>query len=218
MFEIGLIRVLTSDDQDFVDMHGRLIERLYPNLNVTSACIPDQREGIHGPEQEAQAIPKIVALATERFAHKDMILVSCAEDPGVEQIREALPGVLVTGGGESASAMALRIGGRVGVLGITDVAPKAYIRLLGDRLVGNYRPELVHSSPDLLTDAGRRSCIDTSLKMKADGCEVIALGCTGLATIGIAGQITQITGLQVVDPVIAMGACCAFHAATARAF
>ena len=52
--------------------------------------------------------------------------------------------------------------------------------------------------------------------MAEDGCDVIALGCTGLATIGIAGELQRETGLPVIDPVVALGAFAAYGAAHAE--
>ncbi|WP_251177829.1 aspartate/glutamate racemase family protein [Adlercreutzia agrestimuris] len=213
MFEVGLIRVITLDDPKQLNMHGKVIEQLYPDIAVESACIPNQPEGIHSAELCREAIPKIVELACERFAHKDMILVSCADDPAVEEIKAALPGMPVTGGGECCVATALRYGQNIGVLGIIDQAPKAYRRILEGRLVGNYRPEGVHSTLDLQTDQGYEACIETARRMAADGCDVIALGCTGLATVGIASELEQVSGLPVIDPVVAMGAFVALEAA-----
>lgn len=213
MFNVGLIRVITLDDPEALCAHERVIESLYPGIAVESACIPDQPEGIHSPEQTAEAIPKIVELARTRFADKDMILVSCAEDPGVEEIRAALPGMPVTGGGECAVAAALRYGARVGVLGIVDYPPKAYQRLLGDRLVGNFRPEGVHCTLDLQTPEGHAAVLETARAMADASCEVIALGCTGLGTIGVASELERLTGLPVIDPVVAMGAFATLEAA-----
>ena len=213
MFNVGLIRVIPLDEAQGLNTHGQLIESLYPDIAVESACIPNQPEGIHSPEQTDEAIPKIVQVARERFANKDMILVSCAEDPGVEEIRAAMPGMPVTGGGECAVAAALRYGERVGVLGIVDYAPKAYRRLLGDRLVGNFRPEGVNCTLDLQTPEGHDSCVRTARAMAEAGCEVIALGCTGLGTIGIAAELERVTGLPVIDPVVAMGAFVTLEAA-----
>lgn len=213
MFNVGLIRVITLDEAQGLNTHGQLIESLYPDIAVESACIPNQPEGIHSPEQTDEAIPKIVQVARECFANKDMILVSCAEDPGVEEIRAAMPGMPVTGGGECAVAAALRYGERVGVLGIVDYAPKAYRRLLGDRLVGNFRPEGVNCTLDLQTPEGHDSCVRTARAMAEAGCEVIALGCTGLGTIGVAAELERVTGLPVIDPVVAMGAFVTLEAA-----
>lgn len=84
-FRVGLIRVLTSDDPHFVDMHGQIIMDHFPGIQVESRCIPDQWEGIHSHELELIAVPKIVELA-KTFQDKDMIIVSCADDPGVAEI------------------------------------------------------------------------------------------------------------------------------------
>ena len=233
-FKLGLIRVITCDEPG-LGAHGRLLEAAYPFLSVESRCIPGQPEGIHSHEMELAAVPKIVDLAREAFASKDAILVSCAEDPGAPEIRAALPRTPVIGAGEAACAMALRYGRRVGVLGITDVAPKAYIRMLGEPLfdengariadedttqtagngclIANIRPHGVHSTLDLQTSEGRTACIEGARLLRRLGSEVIALGCTGMATIGIARELEDTTGLPVVDPVLAMGAFAAFEAA-----
>lgn len=233
-FEIGLIRVITCDAPD-LGAHGRLLEAAYPFLSVESRCIPDQPEGIHSHEMELAAVPKIVDLAREAFASKDAILVSCAEDPGAPEVRAALPRTPAIGAGEAACAMALRYGRRVGVLGITDVAPKAYIRMLGEPLfdengsriadedatqtaghgcqIANIRPHGVHSTLDLQTPEGRTACIEGARLLRRLGSDVIALGCTGMATIGIARELEDATRLPVIDPVLAMGAFAAFEAA-----
>lgn len=211
-FQIGLIRVLTTEDEELLNRHGKTIMEKYPMLEVESRCIPDQYEGIHSHELERLAIPKIVALAKE-FRDKDMILVSCADDPGVAEVREALPGMLVTGGGETTVALATRYGEKIGLLGIVEYAPKAYVRMIPDKLVGNIKPDGVNSTLDLMTPEGRKSCLKAAMDLKNMGAEVIALGCTGLATIGIAREIEEVTGIPVIDPVLAQGAFAAFEAA-----
>lgn len=203
-FQVGLIRVLTSDDQNFTDMHGRVIMNHFPGIEVESRCIPDQWEGIHSHELEAIAVPKIVALA-KSFRDKDMIIVSCADDPGVVEIRRALPGMPVTGGGETTAALASKYGDKIGILGITDYAPKAYVRMLKEKLVAVEKPEGVNSTLDLMTDEGKRNCIACAQKIKDMGAEVIALGCTGLTTIGVAPMLEKEVGIPVIDPVLAEG-------------
>lgn len=203
-FKVGLIRVLTSENQDFVDMHGRIIMEHFPGIEVESRCIPDQWEGIHSHELEQIAVPKIVALA-KTFRDKDMILVSCADDPGVAEIRQALPGMPVTGGGETTVALASKYSDKIGILGIVDYAPKAYLRMAKDKLVCVEKPEGVNSTLDLMTPEGKASCLECAKKIKAMGAGVIALGCTGLTTIGVAKWIEEEVGIPVIDPVLAEG-------------
>lgn len=202
-FKIGLIRVLTTEDENVLSAHGKQIMNYFPELDVETKCIPDQYEGIHSPELLDEAVPKIVETA-KTFKDVDMIIVSCADDPGVKEIREALPGIPVTGGGETTVALSLKYGQTIGVLGITDYAPQAYLRMVPNQIIIG-RPEGVHSTLDLMTPEGRKSVIEMGFKLKAKGAEVIALACTGLATIGIASELEKETGLPVIDPVLAEG-------------
>lgn len=175
----------------------------FPELQVETKCIPDQYEGIHSPELGELAIPKIVKTA-QSFTDVDMIIVSCADDPGVAEIRKVLSDIPVTGGGETTVALALKYGSKIGVLGITDYAPQAYRRMIPDQMILG-RPEGVHSTLDLMTPEGKESVLKLGLKLKEQGAEVIALACTGLATIGIAKDLENETGLPVIDPVMAEG-------------
>lgn len=202
-FRIGLIRVLTTEDPEVLLSHGKLIMENFPGLEVETKCIPDQWEGIHSEELGRIAVPKIVATA-KTFENPDMLIVSCADDPGVEEIRKELPGIPVTGGGETTVALALKYGEKIGVLGITDYAPQAYRRMIPDQMILG-KPECVNSTLDLMTPEGRAAMIKEGLRLKQEGAEVIALACTGLATIGIAKELEQTVGIPVIDPVLAEG-------------
>lgn len=210
-FKVGLIRVLTTEDEALLNLHGKILMEKFPMLEVESRCIPDQYEGIHSHELEALAVPKIVELA-KSFKDKDMILISCADDPGVKEVREALPGMPVTGGGETTVALATKYGEKIAVLGIADYAPKAYLRMIPDKLIAVGKPDGVDSTLDLMTPEGKASCLRKARELKEMGAEVIALGCTGLTTIGIAGEIEEATGLPVIDPVLAQGVFALFEA------
>ena len=83
-YKVGVIRVLTTEDETVLNRHGKLLERYYPMFQVTSRCIPEQFEGVHDEETERQSIPKVVALAEEMYREGfDAVIVSCAGDPGV---------------------------------------------------------------------------------------------------------------------------------------
>ncbi|MBC8571104.1 aspartate/glutamate racemase family protein [Zongyangia hominis] len=203
-FTVGLIRVITLEREEDRDCHGRLIMEYFPELRVISRCIPDQPEGVHSPETEALAAPKIVALAKElREEGADMILVSCAADPAVEDIRTL--GIPAMGAGECTAAVAGRYGKRVAVLGITPDAPSAFERLLGEGLIDASMPDGIRSTLDLQTPEGRQSAVDKAAWQKAQGAQVIALACTGMATIGLAPVLEKELGLPVIDPVLCEG-------------
>ena len=203
-FKVGLIRVLTTEDQDILLAHEKLLNQYFPMLTVETKCIPDQYEGIHSPELGALAVPKIVETA-KSFRDVDMIIVSCADDPGVAEIREAIPGIPVTGGGETTVALAMKYGQKIAILGIVDYAPKAYVRMIPDKLIAVGKPDGVESTLDLMTPEGRASCLKKARELKELGAEVIALGCTGLTTIGIAKEIEEEVHIPVIDPVLAEG-------------
>lgn len=202
-FKVGLIRVLTTEDQDILQAHGNMIMDRFPGIEVETKCIPDQYEGIHSAELCEKAIPKIVDIA-KTFHDADMLIVSCADDPGIEEIKKAIPAIPAIGAGEATAALSLKYGDKVGVLGITDYAPKAYAHMLQDKMILG-KPEGVDSTLDLLTTQGWADTIKKGKELKAQGAQVIALACTGMGTIGIAKDLEKATEIPVIDPVIAEG-------------
>ena len=59
-YKVGLIRVLTTEEEELLQLHGKLIESYFPMFQVVSRCIPDQPEGIHDDETFAVGVPKVV--------------------------------------------------------------------------------------------------------------------------------------------------------------
>ena len=211
-WNVGLIRVVTMTDVKMRDLHGQKIMEYFPQLTVESCCIPDQPEGIHSPETRARAVPKIID-AAKAFSGKDAIIVSCADDPGVAELR-SLVSVPVIGAGSSVAVLARRYGPKAGVLGITDYAPPPYVEIFGGDLINPGRPDGVHTTFDLMTPEGRLSVMRTARYLKEAGVQSIALSCTGMSTIGIAAVLRQATGLPVVDPVLAEGICTCYECLT----
>lgn len=209
-FKVGIIRVVTLDDQELLNLHGKMIEQRFPGIITETKCIPDQPEGIHSEEQKQIAVPKIVALA-KSFKDVNMLIVSCADDPGVQEIRDTNPGIPVTGAGESSAAIASIYGNRIALLGITGYAPEPYIRMIPNKILTVGKPDGVNSTLDLMTKTGRENAVKKGLEQKEMGAQVILLTCTGMSTIGIASELEEITGLPVIDPVLAEGMF-AYHA------
>ncbi|HEX9017393.1 MAG TPA: aspartate/glutamate racemase family protein [Chloroflexota bacterium] len=204
MATVGVIRVLTTDDPDFLSAHGRIIERRF-GLKTVNRCIPDQWTGIYDDASEAIAVPKIIRLGTEMAADGvDAIVVSCAADPAVSELRAALK-IPVIGAGSAASAVALSQADRVGVLNLNETAPGPVRRILGDCFVGEDAPEGVENSPQLLTDWGKQAALEAAKRLARLGAGSIVLACTGYGTIGMAGTLREQLGLVAVDPVVAAG-------------
>jgi Asp/Glu/hydantoin racemase len=213
MVKIGLIRVVSFDDPAMAGLHGRLLEEHYPEFRVLSRCIPDQPKGIYDDPTEAQALPKIVELGV-RMEREDGIaalIISCAADPGVEELRGKLR-IPVIGAGSSAAALALAYSGQVATLGITEGTPERMRRALGLALVGEARPEGVRTTLDLMNDEGRRNALAACRDLVSrSGAGVVALACTGFATIGLAAELEKESGVPVLDPVLAAGAVTRFY-------
>lgn len=208
-FKLGLVRVVTLNDEKLLNQHGRLLEQYYPQFVVESRSIPDQPEGIHDDETEAMAVPKIIKLVKD-WQGLDAVVISCAGDPAVKELREELA-IPVIGAGEATALLALNYGKKFGVLGITEEIPRAYAKAFGENIVGTCRTEGVNSTLDLMTEPGRKNVIQKALELKALGAEVIALACTGMSTIEIAGELEDICRIPVIDPVMAEGALAYFE-------
>lgn len=202
---VGLIRVLTTHDENLLKAHGQLLEDRFPELLVESRCIDDQPKGIYDEKTSAIALPKIVTLGEEMEREGvEALIVSCADDPGVAELR-AIVKIPVVGAGSSSACCALSRGMRVGTLGIREGAPRVMKEILGKHLVVETRPEGVKTTLDLMTGAGRENALRAAQYLRSKGAEVIALACTGYATIGIAKDLETATGIPVVEAVEAAG-------------
>jgi len=202
-FKIGVIRVLTTEDSKVLESHGRLLEKYFPMFETVSRCIPDQYSGVHNDETEAIAIPKVIELGVSMAADVDAIIISCAGDPGLEGLRQAVS-VPVIGAGEATAVLATTYGDVFGVLGITDQPPPAYKKYF-KKIVGVHRPESVHTTLDLVKERGRKAVFETAVSIKEAGAKVIAISCTGIGPLEICGEIEAHCGVPVIDPIKAEG-------------
>jgi Asp/Glu/hydantoin racemase len=212
---VGLIRVLTTKDENVLKAHGRLLEARFPEFQVESRCIDDQPEGIYDEKTSAIALPKIITLGEEMEREgMEALIVSCADDPGVGELRKIVK-IPVVGAGSSCASVALSCGGKIGTLGIRERAPRIMRDILGDHLVAQTRPGGVKTTLDLMTREGRENALRAAQDLRSKGAEVIALACTGYATIGIAKDLETAAGIPVVEAVEAAGLF-AWHLAMGR--
>lgn len=202
---VGIIRVISSEDPEFLGRHGLVLERFF-GLQTVSRAIPDQPTGIHSSDTELRAIPKVIAAAHQLVEQEKVssVLISCAADPGLGELRGQLP-VPVVGAGAAAAALAMATADRIGVLGITAEVPAAVADALGDRLVADIVPAGVSDTTDLLTAQGRAAALQAASELKAAGAQCIVFACTGLTTIGLRPEVVAEVGVPVVDAVLAAG-------------
>ena len=215
MSKIGLIRVLSTDDVELLNNHGRLLEENIgtSDLTVVSRCIQGHPQGIWNSVEEKKALPKIVRLGQEMERQDGVaaLLVSCVADPGVPELRETVD-VPVIGAGAASAATALALGQPVGALSIVPGILPPISDVLGKQLVGWEVPEGVTTTVDLMSQQGKERIVEAGERLKAQGAGVILLACTGFSTIRIAHFLEARLGLPVIDPVISAGLV-AFYAA-----
>ncbi|WP_062234464.1 aspartate/glutamate racemase family protein [Fictibacillus sp. FJAT-27399] len=201
---IGVIRVFTTEDDEVLEQHGKVISDRYrvPTINK---CIPNQPLGIFNDETEKIAVPKIVELG--KILQQDgceVLVISCAADPAIEELRSEVT-IPVIGAGSSASLTALAIGQPVGVLGITDTPPAIIKNLLGDLMIGYARPEGVSNTTDLMTPSGREKGLEAARSLLDQGAKGIVFACTGFSTIGLADVLRKTLNVYIIDAVEAEG-------------
>lgn len=210
---MGLIRVLSTEDLEILNSHGKLLEAFIPNLKVMSRCIEGYPKGLWNQEEERQAIPEIVRLGQE-LEHTegvDILFVSCVADPGVPELREVVS-VPVIGAGSASAGMALSLGKPVGALSITDWILPPVAEVLGKALVGWEKPTHVQTTLDLMSEEGREGIIKAGQRLIDEGAGVILLACTGFSTVRLAPFLEDRLRVPVIDPVLS-GGLIAYYAA-----
>jgi len=177
---IGLIRVLTLTDQREIDRHGSIIESAFPGLKVTSSCIENQPKGLYDKASEEEAKPKIIGLAKELEKGVEAIIVSCAADPAVVELKEVL-NIPVVGAGESLAAVSRTLGDGVGVVTITNEVPGAVARGLQNHCLAWSKVEGVETTLDLEEEDIVARAASAANGLKIQGCDVIALAAGSIA-------------------------------------
>ncbi|KPK88960.1 hypothetical protein AMJ80_10435 [bacterium SM23_31] len=204
--KIGLLRVLTlKDGKPDHFHHENVIESNFPDLKVVSRSIEDQYEGIYDEETEKKAIPKIIELG-KKMGKEDIeaLIVDCAADPGVGELRKIVK-IPVIGAGSSSASLALAYGSRIATMGIRGDAPKIMKKVLGRHLVCAVKPGGVKTALDLMTEEGKKNSIIAVTDLYKENIDVIALACTGYAALGIDSELEKAAGVPVVNALVAAG-------------
>ncbi len=203
--KVGLIRVVTLGDKELMELHGKIIEKNIPELIVISECIPNQPYGIYDEISEREAIPKIISLGV-KMVKKDVraLIVSCAADPGVIELRRKV-NVPVIGAGSAVAHIAASIADEIGVLTMAGELPKVISEILGDKIKATAYPANVKNTLDLMRNETLNEIFRAARKLEEIGCKVILLACTGYSTINAAEKLRKVVNIPVIDPVVASG-------------
>lgn len=203
MKTVGLIRVVSGLPRELEEAHADLLQSEYPSLRVVTAAIDGFPRGLYDPELAERAVPAILHVAESLAPRVDALAVSCADDPGVAELRQLYPKP-VLGAGASLAAACLALGGKVGVLTMTTHLPCALgMRLEGRDFAWRHVPG-VRDTTDLV--AAREAILATASQLIDAGCTVLALACTGFSTTGTAAVLRERLSRTVLDPVLTMGA------------
>ena len=118
--KVGLIRVLTTNDENLLKTHENILKERFADLEIETKCIKDQPKGIYDDDTLRIAVPKIVELAHE-FEDRgfDIVYISCAGDPGLDECRNELKDTCHRHPGSSC-AVAASYSSKIGVMGITE--------------------------------------------------------------------------------------------------
>ncbi|SDY99318.1 Asp/Glu/hydantoin racemase [Evansella caseinilytica] len=196
---LGIIRVLTTEDEAILQEHSRLIKAEF-QLDSLTRCIPEQRNGIYNEETMKAAVPKIKALAKKMVKYDGVtaVAISCAADPAVTSCRE-LVNVPVIGAGEAGAYAALMVSRKVGVLGITREVPPNISSILGDAFLSYTYPDSVSTTVDLLKTGAMEKAVAAGRKLADIGATCILFACTGYSTIGLRNVLQKHVKLPVID-------------------
>lgn len=198
--KIAVIRVATLDDEERLNLHGRLIEKYFSNIITKSYCIQGQYNGVHDDTSHKIATKKIVNLVKQIKHEYDGIVISCAGDPAVEILKNEID-IPVVGAGHSVASFSLNFGEKIGVLGIREEAPQAVEKILGYKLLKSIKPVKVNNTNDLLKDEGKQSTVEAAHELQKAGVDAIILACTGMSTIGMARFLNENLQIPVIDPI-----------------
>lgn len=196
---LGIIRVLTTENENVLLEHGRRIEA-QTGIATLSRCIQDQPHGIHDEATELIAEPKILALAKELEAEPGVqaLAISCAADPGLTLVREHtdLP---VIGAGQAGAFAARMVGEKIAVIGILD-EPLPRMRAALGEAFHSYRYSPAHrKATDLFEDSAKPALLRLAEDARREGADVILFACTGFSTIDLKSYLAEQITIPIID-------------------
>ncbi len=174
-----------------------------PGTDVEVASVQKGPTSIETFHDAVYAGPEILRLVRERHEKVDAIMINCFADPAVDAAREITDRV-VLGPAETSMSVALHLGSRFSVISIlpnTGPWVRWQARKLGiesrlasaigiDIPVLGLEKDLEETAAQIVKAAKRA--------IKADGAEVIVLGCTGMATL--AQNVREQLSVPLVEP------------------
>jgi len=196
---LGIIRVLTTDQDEILQEHGRTMNEKF-NIESLTHCIPDQPNGIYDDTSEQTAVPKIVSLAQKMAENKNVqaLTISCAADPALDEVRGVVD-IPVLGAGVCGAHAASMVSERVGIIGIKEAPPPRMRKELGDRFYSfAYSPKL-RKTTDLLEEGAKEELLSIVKRLIGEGADSILFACTGFSTIRLKDYLVKYIDVPIID-------------------
>ncbi|PIC73673.1 hydantoin racemase [Sporosarcina sp. P26b] len=196
---LGIIRVLTTDDEKILLEHGRHMWET-DQIQTLTRCIQDQPNGIYDRQTEAEAVPKIISLAQELISEPgvDAITISCAADPALQELKEIVD-FYIMGAGECGAKAAMQAGRKVAVIGITDTIPKNIKDELGGHFYSYSHSQNLQKTTDLFTEQAKVELLALANKVVNSGADVLLFACTGFSTIRLKAFLSMNIHIPIID-------------------
>lgn len=196
---LGIIRVLTTDDEKILLEHGRRMWET-DQIQTITRCIQDQPNGIYDRQTEAEAVPKIISLVQELISEPgvDAITISCAADPALPELKE-LVDFHIMGAGACGAKVAMHAGQNVAVIGITDTVPENIQAELDDHYYSYSHSQNLQKTTDLFTEQAKGELLALANEAVESGADVLLFACTGFSTIGLKAFLAKEIHIPIVD-------------------
>ena len=201
------MRILVVNPNTSASMTDRLRRELEAvKGRETELTVVNPTEGpaaIESAEDEALAIPPMLARIREAAPRHDAVVIACFSDPGLDEAREMVS-IPVVGIEESSLHLAAQLGRRFTILTSRAARVPAKVehvaRLgLSSRLASVRPLEMGVLEMDADPERAALRILEVgAAAVREDGAEVIVLGCAGLA--GHAAALGPALGVPVIDP------------------
>lgn len=196
---LGVIRVLTTDDEGVLNEHGRLMADFVQDP-IISKCISDHPNGIYDEVTMQSSIPKIIELAKQMVDDYPLraITISCAADPALAELRQAVAIPVLSAG--LCGVFAAKIAGqKIGVMGITDEAPEQMVAELGDYFHSYAYADSFRKTTSLFSPDAKQELTELAYRLYEDGADTILFACTGFSTIQLKKHIQDRLDIPIID-------------------
>lgn len=154
---------------------------------LTNQFIDEGPTSIESPADVAACLPGLFSSAHAISSNADAIIVNCMCDPGVVELRDQLPGMLVVGPGEASMHFAAAFGSKFAVLDVTSSEREEVdAQVTENGLQYAYAGHFALEIPVLELSSNHEKTINIAAQqiesaVGRSGAGTILLGCTALA-------------------------------------